>query len=425
MSVRVRVLAIAFGWFGSAVLAGPPATAQTGDHPPLEEPSGELTLQQALALAMERGPELGVAELGVAAAEGHRQRAELRPNPETAFEIENLSGDLPGASEAEITLSVAQRLELGGKRGARVALADSLKGLARVDLEVVRRDLVREVETAFAAGLGAQARVVVAEQTLELAREVSASVEQKVRAGAISPVEMTRARVAVAQAEVQLETARREQDLTRRLLALRWGSAAPRFTSLGGELDTLAALPAWSSLAERLAKNPDVVRWAAESQARRARLELEQSLGVPDLTLDGGVKRLEESGSTTFVAGIGLPIPLFDRNQGAVKEAGAALEQADRSQRAARLEAERDLLDAVVRLEIAQAAVRGLRLTVIPGAESTSMEIHRGYELGKFTYHDVLEARRALAQARSDEIDALVTLRQARAEVESLVGGAL
>ena len=50
-------------------------------------------------------------------------------------------------------------------------------------------------------------------------------------------------------------------------------------------------------------------------------------------------------------------------------------------------------------------------------------QIRRGYELGKFTYLDVLEARRALAEARADEIEALVSLRQAQAEAESLIGG--
>jgi cobalt-zinc-cadmium efflux system outer membrane protein len=404
---------------------GGPAAAQDADPPPLEEPSGALTLEHAVALAIERGPELRAAELGLATAEGKRLQAGLRSNPEAGFEIENLSGDLPGASESELTLSVAQRLELGGKRGARVALADSLQRLARVDLEVARRDLERDVTSAFAAGLGAQARVAVAEETLALAREVTTSVEHKVEAGAVSPVEVTRAGVAVAQAEVQLETARREAELTRRLLALRWGSPAPGFASLGGELDTLATVPAWSALSERLGGNPDVARWAAESQSLRARLDLERTLGKPDLTLDGGVRRLEESGSTTFVAGFGIPLPLFDRNQGAVKEAGAALDQAARRTQAARLRAERELLSALVRLEIEQARVRGLRSAVIPGAEATFTEIRRGYELGKFTYLDVLEARRALAEARAEEIEALVTLRQAQAEAESLIGGSL
>jgi len=391
--------------------------------PPREEAPGPIRLDQAIVLAVERSPELAVAELEMEAAGARREQAGLRPNPDVAFEFENLDWDLPGASDSEITVALSQRFELGGKRGARVAHAESLAAVVRWDRELVRRDVIREVTVAFSSGLGAQERLAVAEETLALAREVAASVEQKVSTGAISPVEETRARVAVSRASVDLEAARRELDLAGRLLALHWGSATPGFTSLVGELDTLATVPGRSLLAASLMRNPEVARWADETRARNTRLRLEQSLATPDLSLLGGIRRLEASDQNTFVLGFGLPLPLFDRNQGAVREATVAMNQASREGTAARWRAERALTAAATRMEIAQSVVRGLRTAVIPGAQATFDEIRRGYELGKFTYLDVLDARRSLAEARSAEIDALVDLALARAETESLVGG--
>jgi cobalt-zinc-cadmium efflux system outer membrane protein len=388
-----------------------------------EEPVGAIELDQAIALAVERSPELAVAELDLEAAGARREQAGLRPNPDVALEFENVDWDLPGASRSEITVLLSQRLELGGKRGARVAHAESLANVVRWDRDLVRRDLIREVKVAFSSGLGAQERVAVAEETLALAREVAASVDQKVATGAISPVETTRARVAVARSGVDLEAARRELDLARRLLALHWGSPAPGFASLAGELDTLATIPERYSLTASLARNPDVARWGDEARARGARLRLERSLAVPDLSLGGGIRRLEESGQNTLLFGVGIPLPLFDRNQGAVREAVVAMEQASRAGTGARWRAERALIAVVTRLEIAQSAVRGLRTAVIPGAQASFDEIRRGYELGQFTYLDVLEARQSLAEARAAEIDALVDLALARAEIESLTGG--
>jgi cobalt-zinc-cadmium efflux system outer membrane protein len=413
--------------FVVCLLATMPFASPSGAQldPAVDEPSGPLTLAQALELALTKSPEVSAAELDLVAVEARRLQAGLRSNPEAGMEVENLSGDLPGASEAEITLSLSQRLELGGKRSARVALAESLGALARWDIEGQRRLVVRELETAFAAGLGAQERLAVAEETLALALEVATSVDQKVRAGAISPVETTRARIAVARAEVELATVRREVDLTRRLLGLRWGSASPRFTSLAGQLDTLPSLPVWSDLLASLDRHPEVARWETELGARSARLRMQRSLAVPDLSLTGGIRRLEESDRTTFVVGFDLPLPFFDRNQGAVREAAIDLDKGAREQLIARRRMERDLLAALTRLEIAQASIRGLRLAVIPGAESTFGEIRRGYEMGKFSYLDVLEARRSLAEARGAEIEALVILAQTRAEAKSLVGESL
>ncbi len=125
------------------------------------------------------------------------------------------------------------------------------------------------------------------------------------------------------------------------------------------------------------------------------------------------------------MAAIGLPLPLFDRNQGAIAEATIEIEKAAPGARAARRRAERMLTDAVAELEIAQVTARTLRAEVIPGAAAAYQQIKRGYDLGRLSYLDLLEARRSLAQARAAEIEALVDLARARAEVMSLTGGTL
>ena len=135
------------------------ARAQT---PPASQ---QLTLDEALARALERDPSVAAGEIARAGALARREQAVLRPNPEAGFELENFSGDLPGASAAEATVELSQRFELGGKRSSRVALADSLLGLTRWDRAGIRRDVVREVEIAFAEGLGAQDRLRVSEET--------------------------------------------------------------------------------------------------------------------------------------------------------------------------------------------------------------------------------------------------------------------
>jgi cobalt-zinc-cadmium efflux system outer membrane protein len=91
-------------------------------------------------------------------------------------------------------------------------------------------------------------------------------------------------------------------------------------------------------------------------------------------------------------------------------------------QERARRALERDLRDQVARLRIAQVELRGLRRTVLPGAQEVYEGVRRGYEQGRFTYLDVLEARRLLAQAGQTEIAALSELELSRIEIERLIG---
>ena len=393
--------------------------------PGLAHAQAPLTFDEALTRALERDPEVAAAELAREGAAARSLQAALRPNPEADVELENLSGDLPGASDAEATIAFSQRFELGGKRSSRVALADSMLGLTHWDRRAIRRDVVREVEVAFAEGLGAQDRLRVSEETLALATEVTAAAEKKVRAGAISPVEVTRAQVAVSHARIEVERARLDLVAARRRLALTWGSTAPDFAALAGALDTLAVAPDWPALVARLDANPDVARWQSELAVREARFQAERSRRFPDLTASAGYRRLGESDQNTFVTGIGLPLPFFDRNQGAIAEAASAVAQATPEASATRREAERGLADAVARLEIAQATVRILRAVAIPGAVTAFEQVKRSYELGKLSYLDLLEARQSLAGARTAEVEALVEIARARAEVASLTGGTL
>ncbi|MFW6027388.1 MAG: TolC family protein, partial [bacterium] len=109
-----------------ALLAAPcwalamPAAASEVETPPV------LTLEEATARALDASPGLRAAGAGVEAAEGSAWQARVRPNPELGFEAENIlgSGELSGFEGGEYTLGIGQRIELGGKRRARIAVAE-------------------------------------------------------------------------------------------------------------------------------------------------------------------------------------------------------------------------------------------------------------------------------------------------------------
>ncbi|MBU2125818.1 MAG: TolC family protein, partial [Alphaproteobacteria bacterium] len=111
-----------------------------------------VTLAEALTRASASSPTLASAEADVAAAMGRAQQAGFRPNPELGLEVENFAGTgaFSGLDDAESTLSVGQRFELGGKRPARERAAQAEVDAARLRLAVARADLQQQVRDAYA-----------------------------------------------------------------------------------------------------------------------------------------------------------------------------------------------------------------------------------------------------------------------------------
>jgi len=403
-----------FGDNGSSTEARPALSAGTAE-------SDSVTLHAALRLALASHPLIKSAAAGVESAEGAVTQAGLRPNPGFGLELENFSGDLPGARELETTVTVGTRLETGGKRNARLAAARADRSLAEADLRAARLDLVRDVRWDFAAALTAQAQLALAQETLDLARETASTARAKVEAGALPVVESTRARVAIFSAEIAYERAQREARLALERLALNWGGGSVP-TRVSGELDSLPEVAPLETLLPRLSANPELTRRRDEIESRQARLRLERSLGRPDLELEGGYRYLAGEQVSTFLVGLSTDLPLRDRNQGAIREAEAAVRQGQFELDRARWTLERELRAQLARVAVAQAELRGLRRTVLPGAAEVFEGVREGYRQGRFTYLDVLEARRFLAEARESEIAVLSELAEGRIELERLAG---
>jgi cobalt-zinc-cadmium efflux system outer membrane protein len=386
-----------------------------------DEPSGTLDLSQAVAIALRRNADLAAAGVEIRAQEGAVLQAGVRPNPVLGATVENIGGTA-GSRFAESTVQLGQTLELGGKRPARVRLAALGRELARWDLEVRRNALLRLVVDAYVDVLTAQERLVVASDLVRLAEQSVATVGERVRAGRVPPIEETRAAAALASTQLERTRVERELEAARRRLAATWGSSSPRFDAVvGGRLVEIPPLPAFGDLAERLAKNPEAARWETELEQRRAALALEQARAVPDVTVHAGPRWPTETQDLTFVVGISVPLPVFDRNEGAILEARRRIEKAEYERDAARTRLVAALGTAFRELSTAAAEVTTLQRDILPAAQIAFDTISEGYRLGRFALLDVLEAQRALFDARSRLVRAIGDFRRAIADVERLV----
>lgn len=375
-----------------------------------------------LSEARARAPRLIEAAAAVRQAEGQALQARARPNPTLGLEVENFNGGgaYSGVALAETTATLAQPLELLGKRAARVDAGRAGVAAARARQTRDAADFAFDLALAYAAAEAAQRRMTLADEAVALTGEDLRIARALVAAGREAELRVLQAQATVSEAQAQRQAARAAQvEAFARLAAL---SGAPDpFSSLA---ESLLERPASSKVVQAdLASAPAVLAAVAEREAAARRVSVERTRPLPDLTVSVGVRRFNGDDATALVAGLSAPLPLFDRNRGNVASARAELSGAEARLAAARLDAEADLRTAAVQIEATAA-----RSDAALQGEAAAAEAYRltrtGYENGKLPLLELLNARRALAEAGARRLDAQLARVRADADLARLQGRA-
>lgn len=408
------------------------STTDTGGRsaPAFATATDSISLRDAIAFALLHNPRLAAFAWETRAREARLLQAGQLPNPVLGVDAEDIGASKVGGSvfprdqlvKPQTTVRLGQLIELGGKRSARQRLAARTRDLAAWDFETARIDVFTNVTHAFVDVLAAQEMVALTEQTTQLVERVRKSVGARVLAGVVSPIEETRAEVALATARVESNRALRQLEAGRRRLATYWGTSGPTFPAATGNLNVTPPVPAFTELTARLVANPDLARWAVEILQREAALAAERSIRIPDVTLSAGYRRFSDLRVGAAVVGASLPLPLFDRNSGGIQEAKSRLSKAYEERRAAEARVSAALAEAYRAVASAYDEVTALRTTVVPGSRETFAAVSEGYRLGKFGYLDVLDAQRTMIAASGQYLRALADYHKAVADVERLIG---
>jgi len=387
-------------------------------------PAGALTLDDVRTRALAASPELVSGESEIRAREAHARQAGLPPNPELRTDLENVggTGDRESFEETETTVRLSQRIELGGKRGKRRRVAELGQALAGWDLEATKLAVVANATKAFAHALAAEARLRLADDLAATARRSAEAVATRIKAGGAPPAEAARARVASAQSDITRQRAARAVVSTRRQLAATWGDMDVT-ARLEGRLDQMSPLPTLPDLEARLDATPELARWTTELDERTSTMALEEAGRIPDVTVGAGPRYFSDNDDTAFVFELSVPLPVFDRNQGAIAEAAHRLEKARADRDAAARNARTTLASAWADLAAAHDQATSLRDAVVPAATRALDVVRAAYGQGALSFDDVLDAQRTLFELRVQYVDALEAVQVQTAEVERLTGG--
>jgi cobalt-zinc-cadmium efflux system outer membrane protein len=381
-----------------------------------------MTFEEALEAARE-SPRLARLEADVALAEAALITARTYPhNPDLEVEAAARSG--PEGSTTDRGLGISHRIEIAGQRSERRAAADAAVLAARSSLRHARTEVLGAAAQTFVEAAYRQDLLQVEEAEADLARSYSNLVERRLEAGLATAIDLALARAGSARAERAVALAKGADQEARARLTETLGARASVSISPVGEIPPLAAPPSLDEVLSRaLDGRGDLAAAEARSQAAEARRRLSRALRIPDLSVAARARR--EEGDDIVGLSFGIPIRLFDRNQGALAEAEAEVAAARSEVELARLAVEREVVVAYGRFVTALAAREAAEGVGMTALEEGLTLLQRSFETGKIGSAELLLYRRELVEGRRQALAAARDTWAAALELATATGDGL
>jgi len=382
----------------------------------------DMTFEEALAAARDT-PRLALLEIEVERAEAALLTAGTYPwNPEVEIEAAERSGSDDSSTDRGVSLS--QRLELGGKRGQRRAASEASLEAARAVFAQARAETLASAVLAFAEAVERREGLAIEEADAALARDFAEMVERRLEAGSATAIDRALAQAGLARAERGLARAAGEYRAAQARLAESVGQLERARVVPAGGLPALPDPPSLDeALAAALASRGDLAAASARIEAAEARSRLARALRYPDLTVAAKSER-EEGDEITGLA-VSVPLPLFNRGQGARAEAEVEVMAAKSERAVAELRVRREVAAAHGRLVAAVEARRMAETLGVTSLEEGLGLLERAFEAGKIGASELLLYRRELVEGRRQAVAAEGDVWEAAVALAAAAGGSL
>lgn len=388
--------------------------AGAGQAAPVEP----LTLDMAVERALAANPTIAAARLGRAVRLAGIAVAGERPNPEVTFEAEK--------EAPKQTLGIAVPIELGGKRGKRIAVERAGLEVNASELQATIAQVRNDVRRGYFDAVVAEARWGVLRELRDLARRVRATAQTRFDFGDVPRLEVLQADLAVNTAEAEASTASGDVAATRArlnaLLALPNDSAQ----SLSTPLDAAGPIDTNVMLGRARTANAEVMVIDRRLDEQRARVDLARALRVPDAVPGAALTHDAEPEFTYgWRAAVTIAIPVFTSHRAGVALEDATLAQLAAEREAALLRIAADVTAAAAAAEAQRQGYVRYRDVVIPQARQVEELAQESYRLGQTGLAALLQALQQSREVRLRGLDAGAQLQAGLADLERAIGAPL
>ncbi len=395
-------------------------------HPAIESigQARSLSLADLEGIAFQSNPTLAAASARIRAARGRQLQAGLYPNPVIGYHGTEIGNRGTSGQQGGF---VSQRFITAGKLRLDQEIAGKEIDEARFRLLAQEQRVLSDVRARFYEALVAQKRVKLTEKLLRIGENLAKATDTLLKGRQATENDLLQAQIRAENARILHENATNESvEAWRRLAAV---VGLPRMELKQLNEDPGSQLPDfnWDACYQKiLASHPEVS--AARARAERARIAITRAKRepVPNVDVSVSIRHIDLTDSDVANVQVGVPIPIFDKNQGNVRSAEAEWEAASR-------EVERVILALQDRFAVtfrryanARQQVERYGDKIVPKAERSLELVTRGYEKGQVEYLTLLTAQQTLIEVSLSQLDAVRELRVAAAILEGkLLTGSL
>jgi len=392
-----------------------------------------LTVAEAQAEAIQNNPGLMAEKLGLPVADTAVLTAGLKPNPVLSVSSDHLDllgtgfNATNGAGPSETALRVDVPLERGNKRELRLDNAGYARKIAEAKYADSVRRLRQDVTLACIDLLAAKAKLALANDNLQALNKVVQFNETRLKGGAVAPVELTRARVAMLQYRGSVRTAELALLTARTHLETLLGRRPGGTIDISGDLK-VPLPPSGLNLQElqttAQTARPDIAAVRVDQARSQSDLRLQIANGKIDYLVGMEVRRQQGVNGTGNSLGFffSAPLPVYNRNQGEIARAGREQEQLRQSLEAVQTQVTSDVAGAYEEYESARTLAAEIERDLLEPTKQARDTTAYVYQAGASTLVDVLDAQRAFNDTMSAYYDALADYRRASAKLTAAVG---
>jgi cobalt-zinc-cadmium efflux system outer membrane protein len=405
-----------------------PGVAQEPKHdrpspsvPPVNVPvATPLSLADLEQMALHGNPTLAQAAAAVGASRGKALQAGLYPNPTIGYRGENIgiegsAGEFQGGFVQQ-TIVTAGKLRLSRAKYKQEAVEAEFLALGQ------QYRVLNAVRLRFWELVALQRMIELHQSMLANAEEALRTTREMFNTGQANRAEVLLAENRLNDAKIDLLTVQNQYPALWQHLAALIGSPHLPAGPLAGQLDQAGPPLGWdSSLSRLLAESPELQ--AAQAHAARDQITVrrEQVQPIPDIQLQGAAGYSFETRNAIATAQVGIPLPIFNRNQGTIKEAQADLARSQAEVARVELSLRQRLADAFNRYRTALETAQLYRESIIRKAtEAYEVQLDM-YKKRRAPWREVVMLQRNLLEQQERYTRSRLELHKAEVEIGGLL----
>ncbi len=381
--------------------------------------AGQMSLSDFESLALSNHPGLTRATARVRAARGQWVQEGLYPNPKIGYDGSEIGNEGRAGMQGGFA---GQEIVTGGKLRLNRAVAAQEIREAEQQLEAERYRVLNNVRVRFYDMLIAERTVDLATELDKIGQQSGETAEQLYKAQQAALNDVLQARIEWNTAKIVLQNARNQQTAAWQRLAAATGVPDLTPRTLKGDVTEERAAIAWEAALQRiLSASPELA--AAQARIGRSRWAVERARAepIPNLDLVTAVQYDNSTRDTFGSVMVGLPLPLWNRNQGGIMRAQGQLAAAQAEVPQIELDLTNRLAETYARYANARYQVEQYTKQILPDAKSSLDIVAKGYQQGEFNFLFLLTAQRTYLQTNLMYLESLRQLRSTEVEIEGLL----